>query len=200
VELVAKLADWGTSDEFRDALDQWMDARVLMNNDGSEPVNWAATFEEYNQWLDGQLDKFCESVGAGYEEVSKAVASTLEVVLSARLDRSIPNLYRFRWLQSGRETEGFPEFMRYTEYDAFTARMRKRAVENTQPGAKTDTLSAKSCDVFGQKVNGCTGYITTTATSELPEQVDAWKMYNLGTTATVPKQFPADTSTRHPDG
>jgi hypothetical protein len=85
MELVTKLAEWGTSDEFTDALDAWMDQRCTIfdragNEDGSQPLDWGAAFQEYNQWLDGQLEKFCESVGAGYEEVSSAVASTLEVV------------------------------------------------------------------------------------------------------------------------
>ena len=85
LELVTKLAEWGTSDEFTGELDQWMDLRCTIfdrdgNEDGSQPLDWGAAFQEYNTWLDGQLEKFCASVGAGHEEVSMAVGETLEVV------------------------------------------------------------------------------------------------------------------------
>jgi hypothetical protein len=84
MELVQKLAEWGTSDVFADALDAWMNERCTIfdrasNEDGSQPLDWGAAFAQYNDWLDSQLAKFCESVGAGAEEVSAAIAKSLEV-------------------------------------------------------------------------------------------------------------------------
>jgi len=127
MELVQKLAEWGTSDVFADALDAWMNERCTIfdrasNEDGSQPLDWGAAFAQYNDWLDSQLAKFCESVGAGAEEVSAAIAKSLE---------------------DGRETEFFPEFMRCTEYDEFLAQMQKRA-QKTKSLATSRTKSSKS--------------------------------------------------------
>jgi hypothetical protein len=147
MELVQKLAEWGTSDVFADALDAWMNERCTIfdrasNEDGSQPLDWGAAFAQYNDWLDSQLAKFCESVGAGAEEVSAAIAKSLEVGGSiARVVLCQRN--EVRRLQDGRETEFFPEFMRCTEYDEFLAQMQKRA-QKTKSLATSRTKSSKS--------------------------------------------------------
>jgi hypothetical protein len=133
LELVTKLSEWTTSDEFTDALDAWMNERCTIfdragNEDGSQPLDWGAAFSQYNDWLDSQLAKFCESVGAGAEEVSAAIAKSLEVChVCVCTFRALVHRSLSACLQDGRETEFFPEFMRCTEYDEFLAQMQKRA-------------------------------------------------------------------------
>jgi len=80
--LVFRLIEWGTSASFEANLSDWMKRRcddyVEMPPKGEEqPLSWGNGFGEYNEWLEDQLEEFCEENDASAKEVAAAMEETM---------------------------------------------------------------------------------------------------------------------------
>jgi hypothetical protein len=133
--LLEKFAEWGTSDDFNRKVDLWMEVRNVIHTlliltsthtrrkqknadetfrdaspKGEQKLHWGQKFSEYNDWLEEELESFCDC-----EDVSpESVFSSLKNGLKREKEKEA------RW---------FPIFMSNTIYENFLHEMRSRARE-----------------------------------------------------------------------
>jgi hypothetical protein len=108
--IVLALIEWGTSRSFEATLSEWMKERchdfveALPQIGDEQPLSWGNNFHEYTDWLDEQLEGFCEEHGV----TGADVAERMEATLASNKDF-------------------FPAFMAITEYSVFVQQMHNLA-------------------------------------------------------------------------
>lgn len=114
-DLVSRFALWGTSREFNEELEIWIDKHcVVFENatgdiSGEQDLRWGRAFRQYNDWLEEKLQDFCKREKVREIDVFDAMRGSL---------RKNKDSGAF-----------FPIFIKNTDYEQFVFEMSERARE-----------------------------------------------------------------------